>query len=202
MYFSVSDERIAEDNQRRLAALEADYAHLGRQLARRGIDIEALTDLAMEFRVALPSWALAAGGTRFGRFPAPASHRRSSRRWRTAPRSMRWSASRRRSPFTFPGTGPSVRQSSRRSRRPAACASIPRTRTRSRIIPDSAHSYRFGSLTHTDPAVRARRSSTTSSASPSAPSSARRRIPSGSATAPTSPGRCIPAARSIGIWTA
>ena len=64
-------ERIAEHNQSRMVALEEDYAHLGRQLARRGIDIETVTRAAMQFRVALPSWALATGGTRFARFPGP-----------------------------------------------------------------------------------------------------------------------------------
>ena len=57
MSFPLTDERIAEDNQRRRAALDDDYAHLGQQLARRGIAIEMLTDLAMAFRVAVPSWA-------------------------------------------------------------------------------------------------------------------------------------------------
>ena len=71
MSFPLTDERIAQDNQRRRAALDDDYAHLGEQLARRGIAIEMLTDLAMAFRVAVPSWALVTGGTRFGRFPAP-----------------------------------------------------------------------------------------------------------------------------------
>ena len=75
MNFRVSDDLIGEHNRDRLAALEADYAHLGLQLARRKLDIESLTSTAMEFSVALPSWALTAGGTRFGRFPAPGEPR-------------------------------------------------------------------------------------------------------------------------------
>ena len=39
---STSPRRIGN----RLAALEEDYEHLGRQLARRGVDIEALTERA------------------------------------------------------------------------------------------------------------------------------------------------------------
>ena len=61
--------RAAEHNLERLPALEDDYGHLGRQLARRGIAIEALLERALRFRVAVPSWAMGTGGTRFARFP-------------------------------------------------------------------------------------------------------------------------------------
>src|SRR5262245_42634258 len=60
---------VAEGNRARLAAVEEDYAHLSRQLARRGIAIDRLLDRALRFRVAIPSWALGTGGTRFARFP-------------------------------------------------------------------------------------------------------------------------------------
>ena len=51
------------------ADLELDYAALGGMLARRGQDIEKLTALAQTFAVALPSWGVGTGGTRFARFP-------------------------------------------------------------------------------------------------------------------------------------
>jgi len=51
------------------ADLDADYAALGGMLARRGQDIEKLTTLAQGFQVALPSWGVGTGGTRFARFP-------------------------------------------------------------------------------------------------------------------------------------
>jgi L-rhamnose isomerase/sugar isomerase len=60
---------IEQENAKRHAALEADYAALGAHLARRGVDIEALTTRAMGFGVAVPSWGTGTGGTRFARFP-------------------------------------------------------------------------------------------------------------------------------------
>jgi L-rhamnose isomerase/sugar isomerase len=66
---------IEEDNQARAASLADDYEHLGRQLARRGIDVEDLVQRAMAFRVAVPSWGVGAGGTRFARFPVPGEPR-------------------------------------------------------------------------------------------------------------------------------
>ena len=64
------DKSIIEaENAARQADLTADYDALGARLARRGLDIEALTARAMSFGVAVPSWGTGTGGTRFARFP-------------------------------------------------------------------------------------------------------------------------------------
>ena len=60
---------VAEHNAKAQANLDADYAALGGMLARRGQDIDKLTALAQTFAVALPSWGVGTGGTRFARFP-------------------------------------------------------------------------------------------------------------------------------------
>ena len=75
MGFDLNGERIAADNDGRLAFLQDDYHHLGLQLARRNTDIEALTERASAFRVAVPSWGVGTGGTRFARFPGPGEPR-------------------------------------------------------------------------------------------------------------------------------
>ena len=59
-----------EDERRRDgAAWEDDYDHLARQLARRGIDIGAIQAKAAALAIAIPSWGVGTGGTRFARFP-------------------------------------------------------------------------------------------------------------------------------------
>ncbi|MCM3881060.1 MAG: L-rhamnose catabolism isomerase [Vicinamibacterales bacterium] len=68
MTFAITDSIIQEHNQPRVKALSEDYEHLALQLGRRNIDAEALVTRAMDFRVAVPSWGVGAGGTRFGRF--------------------------------------------------------------------------------------------------------------------------------------
>ena len=68
MSFRVDDSFVVEHNRQGASWLEEDYAHLGRQLKRRGVDIERITERAMAFRVAVPSWGLGTGGTRFARF--------------------------------------------------------------------------------------------------------------------------------------
>ena len=51
------------------AAHRADFDATADRLARRGVDANAVVDALAAFQVAVPSWALGTGGTRFGRFP-------------------------------------------------------------------------------------------------------------------------------------
>src|SRR5437868_802026 len=60
---------IAAHNDRLQRDVHHDYEHLGEQLARRGIDIEAVRRQVASFGVAIPSWGVGTGGTRFARFP-------------------------------------------------------------------------------------------------------------------------------------
>jgi L-rhamnose isomerase / sugar isomerase len=75
MPVSLTDSYIQEANASSLDALSEDFEFLGRRLAHRGIDIEMLVERAMAFRVAVPSWGVGAGGTRFARFPLPGEPR-------------------------------------------------------------------------------------------------------------------------------
>jgi L-rhamnose isomerase / sugar isomerase len=60
---------IAQQNAALRSNADADYAALGAQLQRRGLDIDAVTAQVAAFGVALPSWGVGTGGTRFARFP-------------------------------------------------------------------------------------------------------------------------------------
>jgi L-rhamnose isomerase/sugar isomerase len=53
------------------AALDEDYAALGRKLERVGIAIDTIKDRVAGFSVAVPSWGAGRGGTRFAKFPIP-----------------------------------------------------------------------------------------------------------------------------------
>jgi L-rhamnose isomerase/sugar isomerase len=64
-----TDDHIKEHNVSGASTLAADYEHLAEQLRRRGVDIERLVERARAFRVAVPSWGVGTGGTRFARFP-------------------------------------------------------------------------------------------------------------------------------------
>src|SRR5215469_16083888 len=66
--FEIDDAFIAERNQEVKRFLEHDYECLGDKLARDNVDIGDLTAKAQAFQVALPSWGVGTGGTRFARF--------------------------------------------------------------------------------------------------------------------------------------
>ena len=67
----ISKDQIDSLNARAVDALSDDYASLGRQLGRRGIDIDAVKRRVGTFAVAIPSWGTGRGGTRFAKFPIP-----------------------------------------------------------------------------------------------------------------------------------
>ena len=75
MSFAIPADVIAPENAKLEAALAEDYHALSRQLERRGLSIEALTERAMAFTVAVPTWGVGTGGTRFARFPGPGEPR-------------------------------------------------------------------------------------------------------------------------------
>jgi len=66
--FEISDDFIAEQNSQTRNWIEEDFEHLGKKLRRQNVDIEDLVKKAAAFRVAIPSWGVGTGGTRFARF--------------------------------------------------------------------------------------------------------------------------------------
>lgn len=73
--FSISPDFIADHNAQLEEATTEDYDALTRALARHGIDAEALVRKVMAFGVAIPTWGVGTGGTRFARFPGPGEPR-------------------------------------------------------------------------------------------------------------------------------
>jgi L-rhamnose isomerase / sugar isomerase len=73
--FEIQDSHVAEQNRKVRAWLDEDYAHLSKVLQRTGVDIEDLTARVAAFKVAVPSWGVGTGGTRFARFPGPGEPR-------------------------------------------------------------------------------------------------------------------------------
>jgi L-rhamnose isomerase/sugar isomerase len=71
----IATDLVQQHNAEREAALRRDYDHLGEQLSRCGIDIAAILAKVENFGVAIPSWGVGTGGTRFARFPGPGEPR-------------------------------------------------------------------------------------------------------------------------------
>ncbi|UWX55530.1 sugar isomerase [Maribacter litopenaei] len=64
----VNKSDIASDNQKSLQDHQDKFDFLANSLAKSEINVDDLVNKLANFQVAIPSWALGAGGTRFGRF--------------------------------------------------------------------------------------------------------------------------------------
>lgn len=67
--YRIPPELIAAENGKVAGAQDQDFEALGRTLKRRGVDIEAIVKQVSGFAVAVPTWGVGTGGTRFARFP-------------------------------------------------------------------------------------------------------------------------------------
>jgi L-rhamnose isomerase / sugar isomerase len=154
MSFRLDESQVADHNRKHSEAVEQDYEHLGRVLARRGVEIEHLTARANAFRVAVPSWGLGTGGTRFARFPGPGEPRNVFEKIEDAATVHQLVRVTPNVSLHIPWDEPE---------HPAELKAFAETRglafdsMNSNTFEDQPGqrlSYRFGSLTHTDPAVR------------------------------------------------
>ncbi len=155
MSFAIEQEFVARQNEQALPALEEDYAHLGAQLRRRGVEIERLVERAMAFRVAVPSWGVGTGGTRFARFAGPGEPRDVCEKLDDC-RTIQALVS------VTPGISLHIPWDEPES--PAELVAYAEARglffdsmnsNTFQDQPGQALSYKFGSLSHTEPAVRA-----------------------------------------------
>ncbi|NML56864.1 TIM barrel protein [Chryseobacterium cheonjiense] len=64
----INKESIEQYNKSEIANFNSDFSYLSDKLTKSGANISEIVNKIADFQVAIPSWALGAGGTRFGRF--------------------------------------------------------------------------------------------------------------------------------------
>ncbi len=149
---------IAAQNAALADDLARDYEHLGDVLHRRGVDIEAITRAVSGFGVAAPSWAVGSGGTRFARFPMPGEPRHVFDKIDDCAVINRLAGATPTVSLHFPWDQTDDPQALRAY---ASARGLGFDVVNSNTFQDhpgnARHplSYKYGSLTHTDPAVRA-----------------------------------------------
>ncbi|HWP44336.1 MAG TPA: sugar isomerase, partial [Blastocatellia bacterium] len=153
-HYEIDDGFIAEQNQKAKAWLEEDYEHLARQLRRRGLDIEHLTARAQSFRVAVPSWGVGTGGTRFARFPGPGEPRDIYEKLEDCGTIFKLVRSTPAVSLHIPWDRPDDPSYLREFARERGLYFDAMNSNTFQDRTGQAHSYKFGSLTHPDPAVR------------------------------------------------
>jgi len=150
----IESAAIEAHNEGLARYIRNDYEHLGEQLARRNIDIERVRERVARFGVAIPSWGVGTGGTRFARFPGPGEPRdvwdklqdcavihQLGRTTPTVSLHLPWDTC----------------NDWRELRQKAADCGLAFDAVNSNSFsdqPGQRHSYKFGSLSHTDAAVR------------------------------------------------
>jgi len=64
----IKKEQLLDFNNSGIHSHKDNYDFLANQLTNKGHNVKTIVSKLAEFQVAIPSWALGAGGTRFGRF--------------------------------------------------------------------------------------------------------------------------------------
>jgi L-rhamnose isomerase / sugar isomerase len=145
---------IDRSNSEREVSHERDLAHLGEQLDRRGLELSAVVDRVAAFRVAVPSWALGTGGTRFGRFPGRGEPRDSFEKMEDIAVIHRLTGATPTVSLHIPWDEPEDPAALRLHARERGLGFDAVNSNTFQDQPGQAHSYKFGSLSHTNPAVR------------------------------------------------
>jgi L-rhamnose isomerase/sugar isomerase len=150
----IDPELVIHANQRSADELERDYDTLGERLARRGIAIDAVSERLTCFGVAIPTWGVGSGGTRFARFPLPGEPRDVFEKLEDC--ALIWQLSRA-TPTLSPHFPWDAVAEPAELRARAAVFGLAFDAVNSNTfqdLPGQRHSYKFGSLAHTDSAVR------------------------------------------------
>ena len=154
MTFSITPEFIAEHNAKSQAVHAEDYAHLARQLDRRGIAIEDVAKRVKDYAVAVPTWGVGTGGTRFARFPGPGEPRNIHDKLEDCGVINQLT---RHTPNVSPHFPWDKVSDYRALKQEASRHQLGFDAINSNTFQDQAgqrHSYKFGSLTHADKATR------------------------------------------------
>ncbi|MFH0991706.1 MAG: L-rhamnose catabolism isomerase [bacterium] len=149
------DKALLEaQNALHAARLGKDFEALGEQLQRRGLSIDHITQQVQSFEVAVPSWGVGTGGTRFARFPLGGEPRTVFDKLVDCATIHQLTRITPRVSLHIPWDKP---QDPKELTAFARTLGIGFDAMNSNTFQDQSnqqHSYKFGSLTHADPAVR------------------------------------------------
>lgn len=149
----ISGDLIASENDKRGAAQSSDFEALGAHLARRNIDIEVITAKVADFFVAVPSWGVGTGGTRFARFPGQGEPRGIFDKLDDCAVIHQLSRATPTVSLHIPWDKADPKQLKAHAEALGLGFDAMNSNTFS-DAPDQAHSYKYGSLSHADAATR------------------------------------------------
>ncbi|MEE3245523.1 MAG: sugar isomerase, partial [Bacteroidota bacterium] len=65
---NIETQQLQDLNAKNLSTHKSQFDFLTQTLSKSNVDVDQVIKKLADFQVAIPSWALGAGGTRFGRF--------------------------------------------------------------------------------------------------------------------------------------
>ncbi|HNU08163.1 MAG TPA: TIM barrel protein, partial [Pyrinomonadaceae bacterium] len=152
--FVIDEEFIASQNSLKADELAEDLEYLGRRLARRALDPRSFVERAKSLRVAVPSWGVGTGGTRFARFAGAGEPRNVYEKLDDCAAINSLVRSTSAVSLHIPWDKP---ESAETLKNYATARGLTFDAMNSNTFqdqPGQAHSYKFGSLSHMDPATR------------------------------------------------
>jgi L-rhamnose isomerase/sugar isomerase len=152
--FEIEQDFIAEQNEANKKWLSEDFEYLGRKLARRGVDIEGIVEKARSFTIAVPSWGVGTGGTRFARFPGSGEPRNILEKLEDCSTIHKLVRSTSAISLHIPWDKPDNTADLLENARDYGLTFDAMNSNTFQDQPGQKRSYKFGSLTHTDRAVR------------------------------------------------
>lgn len=150
----ISVAQIQEANEALLNTHRQSFSHLAEQLQAEGWQPDELIRQIQRLQIAIPSWALGTGGTRFGRFPIGGEPRNLEEKLEDVGLLHALNRASGAISLHIPWDIP---QDTAHIRSVAAELGLRFDAVNSNTFqdqPDQQHSYKFGSLCHTDAAVR------------------------------------------------
>jgi L-rhamnose isomerase/sugar isomerase len=153
-HFEIDYGFVDEQNSKLRPSLDTDYDYLAEKLRRRNINIEDVTSKAQAFTVAVPSWGVGTGGTRFARFAGPGEPRNVYEKLEDCATIHKLVRSTPAVSLHIPWDRPKDAAELRRFARESGLYFDAMNSNTFQDQPGQDLSYKFGSLTHPDPAVR------------------------------------------------
>ncbi len=145
---------IDRHNEAAMANLRADYDALAEHLDRRGLDIAAIKAKVAGYGVAVPSWGVGTGGTRFARFPGTGEPRDIFDKLDDCGVIQRLTRATPAVSLHIPWDAQPAADLMSKAEEVGLTFDAMNSNT-FQDQPDQQHSYKFGSLSHTDAATRA-----------------------------------------------
>lgn len=145
---------ITEFNELHLKTHQAEFEFLTDKLASSGRNVSSILAQLRQLQIAIPSWALGSGGTRFGRFPIGGQPRNLEEKIADVGLLHQLSQMAGRISLHIPWDIPADTGHIQALATENNLAFDAMNSNTFQDQPDQNHSYKYGSLAHTDPAVR------------------------------------------------